>query len=1049
MIEIYNKIDYTNPFPGLRSFDHEDSYLFFGRDQHIRELKAMLQTAPLLAIVGNSGSGKSSLIKAGLIPTLQRESTNWAVIALTLGSSPFQSLTAALQQYFTDQKIDISNLDIEYMLRNDSDTLTKLLPNHQQQSILLFIDQFEEIFRYRLDDTEGTTQQDDVTLFIQLLLTATQQRDNPIFIVLTMRSDFLDYCTLYEGLTEAINSGSYLLPRMNKAEIQEVITKPVETLGARITPSLTERLLLDTGQNAHQLPVLQHALMRIWKCWKETATPDQPIDIVHYEAIGTMVNAISIHAEELYASLSSDKGRQATEKIFKSLITLGIDDRSVINSLSINTIKAITGLPEYLIFDIVDRFRAREASFLMPFAGTSVGQDTVISISRGRIVQLWERLLVWSQEETESAKLYKEIAKSSAQYQEGKTGLLVPPELQIALKWQKENKPTLAWAQRYDIFFERAITYLEYSKDQYEFEVQSREKRQKQDIRRTRTLAVTGITLAVLAIITAIYFTLLAGEAKQARKDAESNAQNARREQQNAESQTKEAVSQSKIAKQLQEIAEQQRLLTEEQQKIAESQRQYAQEQQKLAISQQIRADKERGIAVQQKTLADIATGIASSAEKRAKNASRISDSLKVLAERTSEREKQNAKEASRLGMLAIAQSIAIKSQQLPEKNKDSLPQLLSVVAYQLNIANGGQPNSPAIFAALSKAGEKKAIFEGHRDNVRAVAIKPGGNFIASSSDDGTVRVWRLDNDQPVTIFTPTRRTTGGFRSVAFSHDGKQLFAGNTDGRLHVWDMAQPKKGMYYSTTPSPIFDLLPYKDGSQLVSVSTSGNVRIWKITPRGLDSLAHISTGYKLYAAQLSPDGSHLICGSDNGRLIAINLADRTKEPVVTSRPEFRGNRVSALAFSNDGKSLVTGSLSGDVILWNFSNNRINSLVSFLPGAHAASVTGALISPNGEFILTSSLDGSVHIWTHADIRQAPIVISDYRTWIMNITLSADGNTLFYYGADQTIRSMSINTKKLYDKVFKVAKGNLTDQEWNKLMAGYLAQPGILLNTN
>lgn len=1048
MIEFYHQVDYANPFPGLRSFDYEDSNLFFGRDQPIRELKDILHMARLLAIVGNSGSGKSSLIKAGLIPTLQRERKDWSVIGLTLGRDPFESLTVALQQYFTDQKTDVSNLDINHLLRQNADSLTNLLSAQEEQTILLFIDQFEEIFRHSLDDSDQPTEQETIADFIKLLLAASQKPDNHIFIVLTMRSDFLDYCTLYEGLTEAINKGSYLLPKMNASEIREVIVRPVEVLGAQITPGLTERLLTDTGQNANQLPVLQHALMRTWQHWKASAAPEQAIDIPNYEAVGTMAQAISIHAEELYTSLP-EKSQQATEKIFKSLITLSLHGTGTINALTINEIKAITGLPEYLIFDIVDRFRGREASFLTPFAGTSVGQDTAVSISRGRIVQLWERLRTWAQEEIESAKLYKEIAKSSADYQAGRTGLLVPPELQLALKWQKENKPTLAWAQRYDMFFERAISYLDYSKDQYEFEFKSREKRQQQDLQRNRILAVIGITLAVIAIIASIYFNLLMNDASQARKEAEINAQNARREQQNAEDQTKEAVSQSKIAQQLQEIAEQQRLLTEEQRRIAESQRQYAQEQQQLATSQKNRADQERSIAIQQKNLANIATSIASAAEKRAKSASKTSDSLKVLAERTSEREKLNAKEASRLGMLAVAQSIAIKASQMPDNVKDSLPALLSVLAYQLNLKNDGPSNAPAVFSALSRVSNKKSILEGHRDNVRVLAVRPGKNSLLSASDDGSVRLWNLVTDRSVSTFTAARRSIGGFRSAFVSDSKNRLVAGNTEGQLYVWNLTDPKKSVLLATRHSPIIDLLEYKSDDQFVSVSAEGVVIRWKFTPTGIDSVGFLRTGHKLFSAQFAPNQTQLICGSDNGRILFIDTADLSKAPVVISRPEFKGSHVSALALSPDGKSLVTGSSSGNVLLWNLGNNRLNGLVNFLPSSHAATVTGALFSPDNRLIITGSLDGSVRIWSRADPQQAPVVISDYHNWVMSLALSTDGNTLFYGGADKTIRSMTINTQLLYDRALKIAKGNYSNEEWQKLLAGYMAQPGILLDTN
>lgn len=1051
MIEVYNKVAQINPFPGLRSFDRDDAYLFFGRDHHLSELRAMLHTAPLLAIIGNSGSGKSSLIKAGLIPLLLRESDNWSVLPLTLSSDPFHCLAVALQNYLSEQKVDTSQLDIPTMLQQEPDALIKLITNQQPaRSILLFIDQFEEIFQADPDESDIPAQSDRVSAFIQHLLAASQQKEHPVFIVLTMRSDFLDYCTLYEGLTEAINEGAYLLPRMNNAEIRDTITKPIATLGAQITPALTEKLLVDTDRNAHQLPVLQHALMRTWRHWQATANPGQPIDLTHYEAIGTMANALSIHAEELYASLPSDKTRQAAEKVFKSLITLGADDRSLITPVSIDTIKAITGLPEYLIFDVIDCFRAREACFLMPIAGTSVGQNTVINISRGRIVQLWERLRVWSQEETESAKLYKEIAKSAARYQQGKTGLLVPPELQLALKWQKENKPTPAWAERYDVFFERVITYLDYSKEQYDFEIQTREKRQKQNIRNTRNLAITGITIAVLAIIAAIRFTLLAGDFEQASVKAETNAKNAKKEQQNAEQQTKEAIAQSKIAKQLQEFSEQQRLLTEEQRQIAEVQRQYAQTQEVKAKFQQQIADRERAIAVEQKDKADLATKAARLAENRARAASKTSDSLKVLAERSSERDKQNAKEANRLSMLAIAQSIAIKALQSTEKSTNSPynPQFLSVLAYQLNQKNGGPSNSPAIFTALAKAGDRKQILEGHHDNVRSIAIQSTGNAIASASDDGTVRLWHLASNLPTTVFTPPRRSLNGFRSVAFANNDKQLIAGSTDGRIYVWEVAQPKKSVSYSSDNSPVFDLIPYKKGTQLISVSNAGSVYIWQITPNGLDSLSHIETGHKLYAVTLSPDATSLICGGEE-QLVTIDLRNLNQPPTLTNRLEFKGANVTALAISPDGKKLITGSSLGQVFLWNFGNNKIISQISLLPNSHTARVTSALFSPDGDLIITSSMDGSLRIWSRNDIRQTPIIISDYRNWVMAKALSADGNTLFYGGADQTIRTMTVDTKQLYNNALKAARGDLSDSEWNQKLATYLAQPSTLLDSN
>ena len=171
------------------------------------------------------------------------------------------------------------------------------------ENLLVVIDQFEELFRFNRYEKRSRDGKRDSLHFISLLLNASQQRNVPIYVVFTMRSDFLGECTQFRGLPEAINEGQYLIPRMTREERKAAITGPVAVGGATITPRLVTRLLNDVGDNPDQLPILQHALMRTWDHWLEEGSHDEVIDLEHYEAIGTMKKSLSLHAEEAYESL--------------------------------------------------------------------------------------------------------------------------------------------------------------------------------------------------------------------------------------------------------------------------------------------------------------------------------------------------------------------------------------------------------------------------------------------------------------------------------------------------------------------------------------------------------------------------------------------------------------------------------------------------------------------------------------------------------------------------------------------------------------------------
>ena len=348
----------TNPFPGLRPFREDEEYLFFGRESQVDAMVDKLAATRFLAVVGTSGSGKSSLVNCGLRPALRqglmaRAGAAWRMAQLRPGTDPIGAAARALAQdgvlFPPDAAQGLPRAEIvETTLRMSKLGLIDMFEQARLEegvNLLVVVDQFEELFRYRQLETAHGDQHinEDAAAFVNLLLEVKQQKTYPIFVVLTMRSDFLGDCTQFPGLAEAINAGQYLVPRLTRDERRAAIEGPVRVGGAEITPVLLTRLVNDVGDNPDQLSILQHALNRTWARWREEGGHG-PLDLTHYEAIGTMASALDQHAEQAYAELGGARREQICELLFKALTDKATDSRGVRRPTNLGDLCALTEL---------------------------------------------------------------------------------------------------------------------------------------------------------------------------------------------------------------------------------------------------------------------------------------------------------------------------------------------------------------------------------------------------------------------------------------------------------------------------------------------------------------------------------------------------------------------------------------------------------------------------------------------------------------------------------------------------------------------------------
>lgn len=521
------------PFPGLRAFDQEESDIFFGREDQTDELLDRLSRTRFLAVVGPSGCGKSSLVRAGVVAGLEAgfvvdAGSRWLTALMTPGNEPMARLTAALMKKEIlgarrlgnspdPQQEVIQRATVEAILRRGPRGLVEFLretpldppnsPPLRRTNLLILVDQFEELFRHR--KAGGTNEAD---AFVALLLEASRQKEFPVYVVITMRSDFLGDCALFEGLPEAINNGQFLTPRMAREERAEAIVGPTRLFGGHAEPELVNRLLNDGGSDPDQLPLLQHVLMRLWiqageaSSKADESSPPRVITVTDYDKVGGLSVALSDHAEKVYASLTPEQ-MQIAELLFKALCERGSDQREIRRPVKLGAVAALARVSNEEVAKVVEVFRAPGRTFLMPATG-ELKEETLLDISHESLIRHWKRLADWAKDEAAAADEYRYLSQTADRWKQGKAELWSKDVLSLARAnhWRATHNPTAEWAKRYAGDFETAIEFLDASVAKRAEE----EKQDQEDLQHSYTRKLIyycgGILFVALAILAVVIY---------------------------------------------------------------------------------------------------------------------------------------------------------------------------------------------------------------------------------------------------------------------------------------------------------------------------------------------------------------------------------------------------------------------------------------------------------------------------------------------------------------------------------------------------------------
>jgi energy-coupling factor transporter ATP-binding protein EcfA2 len=1007
----------VNPFPGLRPFEPDEDYLFFGRERQTDELLRRLRTTRFLSVLGRSGSGKSSLVRSGLIPSLHggamtRAGSRWRVAIMRPGQDPIGNLAVALTAPEAlgdgaDEKL--TRALFETTLRASRLGLVECVRQSRigaADNVLLLVDQFEEIFRYKrgrsADDVDDG---DEGAAFVKLLLAARESESPIIYIAITMRSDFIGDCMEFGTLPEVVNDGIYLVPRMTREELRIAITGPVAVGGATIAPRLVSRLLNDVGDDPDQLPILQHALMRTWDRWRSFHYRDEALDLAHYEAIGTLSDALSRHAEEAFSELD-ERGKFIAEKMFKALTDKASDPRGVRRPAPVGEVRAVAQASLEEITRVTESFRRQGRSFLMPPADVALDDNSILDISHESLMRNWERLSQWADDEARSAQLYLNLAQAARRHEEGKAALWRDPELQFALTWRESENPTAEWAERHDPSFARAMAFLDASRKERDDKIQQREQRRQRALRQSR-IVIAVLSIAFLVMVGLGYAALRQkAAALLAERVAEEELDNVVKAQKRAQAEKRRAEEEKGRAEEARVAADRERDVAKQQRSRAETQTEIAQRQSEIAERERLRAESE-----QQKALAN---------EREARDQTKKTEIARGEAVAQKETAEEQRARAQTLRHLSASRALALTA-----REPRSVDIRLVLEAYRLNRENGGDADDPELFASLHAVGGRYASQTvqklPQKNGALAIAVSADGHTIYAGDESGVISRHDHDHNQwqpPKTV----GQVAGPVRTLALRDN--LLAAGTGGGHVTIFDVRNGGAPREITAGSGAVMSLAFQSSGPLLAAGNLDGTVTLWDSAHASAPTRLRAADSKAVRAVAFSPDGKSLAASQLSGALL-WNIAQPDAQPRGVCKD---ANDIRSLAFKPDGTALLCGRADGRIV---GSSLRQGREVTF--SGHTASVNSLSFNPRGDVFASGSADGTIRLW-HIDKPEAlPDVIARQEGWIWAVEFNADGSGVISGGKEPAIRISDARTDVLAAHLCRTKSDPLTEEIWSR----------------
>jgi hypothetical protein len=475
------------PYPGLRSFRKDESDIFFGRDDHVAGMIRILADTHFLCVTGSSGCGKSSLARTGLQNALEAgflkgEGSDWIFCDFHPGNRPLENLLDALSTAAAEGD-DAADADT---LVTRAANLRQLFADHIEQRshdlsgaldmiseasgrpVLILVDQFEELFRYAIDQPYSA-----VTFVDVLLKTAGEKKK--VYVAITIRTDELHKCSRYRDLTDVVNDGQFLTPDLDRSEVKEAIEGPIAVFGGKAEPALSTWLLNSLKEEYDKLPLMQHALRFLYRHklqqqgGDDTASLTLTLDDMYMllggysesfdrDSGAALRQFLSQRMDAVYAA-TPERLQRPTQALFCALTDIDSHGRDIRQAVPLGRLQKILGVQPIDVIDIVERYRAE--GYLRPEPGQPLDPGTNIDVTHECVLRTWSRLQSdWLVQEQRSADNVRDFVRDAYSYESQHsdstwlswlTGrdLLIGSRFRLCDDWFRKAQPTPTWAERY------------------------------------------------------------------------------------------------------------------------------------------------------------------------------------------------------------------------------------------------------------------------------------------------------------------------------------------------------------------------------------------------------------------------------------------------------------------------------------------------------------------------------------------------------------------------------------------------------------------------
>jgi len=926
------------PYKGLKYFEEDDAELFFGREQLTDRLITRLLNERFLAIIGASGSGKSSLVRAGIVPAIKCNNnspsgyfsmdgrTSWCVQVITPTEQPLESLASTLVNIsgYSDSTARFRE-NLEHDPLGYNRTLSQLLPEGER--FVLVVDQFEELFTLCHDPFERESFVDHLLSFIS------EDRNMDMLVVLALRSDFYAHCAQFDNLRKALVEHQEYLGSMSSEELRRVIEEPAQAYTWELEPGLTDLILVELGDEPGKLPLLSHALLETWN-----RRNGQKLTLEGYIKSGGVREAISHTAENVYQKLSPGQ-RESAEDIFLDLTELGEDTADTRRRIARAELIDQDGVGIQEVLSILVEARL-----------VTLGEDSV-EVAHEALIRTWGRLRTWLEESREELHQQRKLTAVAQDWiNAGRETSYLATGARLSQFEGLETNTDIELCQIEQEYLKASLAERNRQLEQEQKRLARQAKLEQRSRNRLRALVVVLLVATVGALT-------LSGLAWVQRQLAQKN-----------------------------EIAAQVLALTSGAQFAA------GQGEPELALSLAMAANQLDQTNVQaQLTLSDLAyaPGIR-------RRLIEHSDQVSAVAVAPDGEQALSASWDKSLILWDVTSGQPVlrynghtgpvTAVAFNPDGKTALSGSADTTLILWDVESGsairqyrghtGEVNSVAISPdgklALSSSADQTLILwnlesgnifrtlVGHTGEVNSASFNPDGRLIVSGASDNQVILWQVDTGK---ILHNLNGHLGAVTAVAFSPDGKSILSGSLDQVLILWDAASGETFRRYEGHQDQVNAVTFSPDGRTFISAG--GFEEVFNTTRERILIHWDVASGQILQrfeghagpvsSVAFSPDGKTALSGSSDMSVIIWGLTSGAE----IQHFEGHTSAINSLTFSADGKTALSGSADTSLIIWEISTGK--PIIRFDTGT---TIQAAAQSPDGQSALTNIPDDQLRLW-------------------------------------------------------------------------------------